>query len=148
MFCESKVEKHKSRQEKGINFNPHANSIEDCSQYTLDGHNCCRHNWLSTTVFYKWSRAIYLPSWTCSPCVPCYQLGQIIESKPSHSPPSLDSSYLPHHKTQSTLKLVQSLRPKKILCFGLPDPSYRNRPTLDVFFTKIPRFFSSSLGSL
>ena len=38
------------------------------------------------------------------------------------------------------------LRPKKnILCFGQPDPTYRNRPTLD-FFTKMPWFFS--LGSL
>ena len=27
------------------------------------------------------------------------------------------------------------MRPKKILCLGQPDPTYRNQPTLD-FFTK------------
>ena len=29
---------------------------------------------------------------------------------------------------------------KIILCFGQPDPTYRNRPTLD-FFAKLPGFF-------
>ena len=31
-------------------------------------------------------------------------------------------------------------RPKKILCFGQPDPTYRNRPTLDFFLRKYPFF--------
>jgi len=147
MFCESKVEKHKSRQEKGINFNPHANSIEDCSQYTLDGHNCCRHNWLSTTVFYKWSQTFI------SHLEHVLLVFLVINWARSLNRNLL---ILLRHLTQATFhaikhsqpfNLVQSLRPKKILCFGQPDPSYRNRPTLDFFFTKIPRFFSS-LGSL
>jgi len=54
---------------------------------------------------------------------------------------SEDPDFIPNEKTSD--KLV-SLWPKLFLCFGQPDPTYRNRPTLD-FFTKIPFF---SLGSL
>jgi len=54
---------------------------------------------------------------------------------------SEDPDFISNEKTSD--KLV-SLWPKQFLCFGQPDPTYRNRPTLD-FFTKIPFF---SLGSL
>ena len=30
---------------------------------------------------------------------------------------------------------------KKILCFGQPDPTYRNRPTLDFFYENTVVFF-------
>ena len=32
--------------------------------------------------------------------------------------------------------LVSIIRPNKILCFGQPDPTYRNRTTLDFFLRK------------
>jgi len=32
---------------------------------------------------------------------------------------------------------ISSVKPNKIMCFGQPHPTYRNRPTLDCFSTNI-----------
>jgi len=38
------------------------------------------------------------------------------------------------HNVFDDLMAYYFVRPKNIMCFGQPDPTYRNRPTLDFFY--------------